>query len=297
MRNNELAGVIVPVITPVDNEDRIDEIAYRKIIRRLIDAGIQGLFIGGSAGEGPLFIWKEWVRMMEIAFDETKGKVPLLGGTMDTSTKRIIEKIEILAQIGYANFVVTPTFYIPSKTADAQLRLFGSCREAARGSMEMIVYNIPAAVGSEISVETMCDMAQRGWTKYCKDSSENQEYFKKLVSEGRNVGLQVFQGSEATLADGLLAGACGLVPVCANYEPETFIQTYNAAVRKDIEELMRLDKRVLFLRQLLIKSDPCWLSGIKYAVSTLGIGTGRLVSPLPSASETLKKKIDELRNS
>ncbi len=54
MEHNDLAGVVVPVITPVDGEDRVDEAAYRGVIRRLIDSGVHAIFAGGSAGEGPL---------------------------------------------------------------------------------------------------------------------------------------------------------------------------------------------------------------------------------------------------
>ena len=68
----ELKGVIVPVITPTRNDDSVDEISFRKQIRRLIKKGINGMFIGGSAGEGPLLTMKEWHRMSEIAFDENK---------------------------------------------------------------------------------------------------------------------------------------------------------------------------------------------------------------------------------
>ena len=47
-----LSGVVVPVITPVDEEDRVDEAAFRQVMRRLIESGVHVLFVGGSAGKG-----------------------------------------------------------------------------------------------------------------------------------------------------------------------------------------------------------------------------------------------------
>ncbi|HUW14991.1 MAG TPA: dihydrodipicolinate synthase family protein, partial [Anaerolineae bacterium] len=111
-KSDELCGVIVPVITPVDEEDRVDEKAYRKGIRRLIDAGIHAIFVGGSAGEGPLLTEREWERMVRIARDEVDGQVHLLGGAIDTSTRKVREKVQILARMGYPYCVVTPTYYI-----------------------------------------------------------------------------------------------------------------------------------------------------------------------------------------
>ena len=67
MTNIELAGVVVPAITPVDDEDRVDEAAFRKGLRRLVDAGVHAIFVGGSAGEGPLLADREWERMATIA--------------------------------------------------------------------------------------------------------------------------------------------------------------------------------------------------------------------------------------
>ena len=156
----ELSGVIPPLLTPTDAQDRVDEPALRRSIRRLIDADVHGLFVGGTAGEGPLLADREWSRLMEIAFDETAGRLPLLGGVQDLSTRKVVDKIVRLREIGYRRFVVTPTFYVPARTADEQLRLFAACREAA-GDMELIGYNIPQAVGVQVAVETFREAAAR----------------------------------------------------------------------------------------------------------------------------------------
>ena len=88
---------------------------------------------------------------------------------MDTSARRVCEKIALLQQIGYRRFVLTPTFYIAVKAPSEHLRLFGQAKEAA-GEMEMIAYNIPQCTGSALAVETMCEMVKRGWIRCCKES-------------------------------------------------------------------------------------------------------------------------------
>lgn len=289
MKNNELHGVIVPIITPVDSDDRVDESSFRKVIRHVIDGGVHGLFVGGSAGEGPLLTEKEWTRMMEIARDENGNRVSLLGGVMDTSTKRVKEKIKLSKQMGYEFFVVSPTFYISLSSPEEHFRLFSECIDANSG-MEMVGYNIPQNTHSQIPVEVFHECAKRGWIRYCKDSSGDMEYFRRL--EG--LGLKVFSGSEFDLTDKLLAGAAGVVNVCANYEPDTFVRAYYAAMKKDREALTKIQERVDFLRLSLCLGGPCWLSGIKYAMSTLGIGSGKPVSPLQPAPEKQKKIIDEI---
>ena len=295
MPQSKLYGVVVPVITPVDNEDRVDEPSFRKMIRHLSQSGVHGLFVGGSAGEGPLLPMREWTRMVEIAIDENKNALPLLAGAIDTSTQRVKEKIKVLAAAGYHYFVVTPTYYIPLKTADEHLRLFGECAEAADG-MEMIAYNIPASTGSTIPVEVIGEMTRRKWIKYCKESSGDLAYFKKVISENAHLGLNVFMGDEVSIAEGLRSGACGIVPVCANYDPATFIHAYQAGASGDQDELMKAQDRIIYLKKNLVMAGPNWIAGLKYAVSLKGIGSGKPVSPLQPLSDVEKQKVERFHS-
>jgi 4-hydroxy-tetrahydrodipicolinate synthase len=289
--HTELSGVIVPIITPVDEEDRVDEASFRRAIRRLIGAGVQGLFVGGSGGEGPLLTFHEWQRMVEIAQDENRDAVALLGGVVDTSTQRIKERIKVLADIGYAWFVVTPTFYVPLKVSDEHLRLFSECAAAGRG-MSMIAYNIPQFTNSEIPIEVVLDLCRRGLIKYCKESSSNLSYFKQMVAAGAPLGLKVFMGDELNMAAGWQAGACGIVPGSANVEPKTFIRQFRAAQQQDWAEVARVQERILALRANLPLAGSNWIAGIKYGVSCMGIGSGRPVSPLQPLSDEQKRTVE-----
>jgi 4-hydroxy-tetrahydrodipicolinate synthase len=289
--NVELSGVIPPILTPTDVRDRVDEPALRQSVRRLIEAGVHGLFVGGSAGEGPLLADREWCKLMEVVRDETAGRLPLLGGVQDVSTRKVTDKVVRLREIGYTHFVVTPTFYIPCRTGEEQLRLFAACREAA-GDMEMIGYNIPQMTGSHVAVETFCEAARRGWMRYCKESSGDLTFLKRLVTEGRAVGLRVLMGDERNAAEGLLAGAVGLVNLCINVEPATYLRLYEAAVKRDTAELARQQERINRIVDAVVLSGPCFVSGPKYVLSKLGIGRGYPVSPLEPVSEEQAQRID-----
>jgi dihydrodipicolinate synthase/N-acetylneuraminate lyase len=135
-------------------------------------------------------------------------------------------------------------------------------------------------------------MARRGWIRYCKESSESVDYFNLLISNAKAIGLKVLQGSEACVAASLLDGACGIVPCCANFEPQTFVRAYHAAQRRDVVELWRCQERIRALRQNLLREPKNWLGGLKYAVSTLGVGSGKPVSPLQPLDENERKRID-----
>jgi 4-hydroxy-tetrahydrodipicolinate synthase len=290
MKHSELGGVVVPAITPVDNEDRVDEAAFRKGLRRLINAGVHGVFVGGSAGEGPLLTAYEWERMVTIARDEVGSDVHLLGGAIDTSTKRVQEKLAILSRLGYPYCVITPTYYITLRHPDEHLRLFGECAEVASAT-QIIAYNIPSCVGSVIPAEVLLEGARRGYFRYLKESSGDFDYFQRLVTEGREVGLKVLEGEEPHIARGMLAGAVGIVPVCANFEPATYIAAYQAGLARDEAALGPLQERILEVRRQLLFVGPLWIAGIKYAMSLLGVGSGLPVSPLQPLTAVEQQKI------
>lgn len=293
MRSNELDGVVVPVITPVDDEDRVDEPAFRATMRRLIAEGVDAIFVGGSAGEGPLLTDREWERMVSIAADEVRDAVHLLGGAMDTSTQRVLGKIRVLSQLAYPYCVVTPTYYITLRHPDEFLRLFGACVEQGEG-MDIVAYNIPSCTSSVIPAETVFEMARRGWIRTVKESSGDAAYFRRLVEAGAEFGLRVLQGDEAGIADGLLAGAAGIVPVCANYEPATFLRACQAARAGDQAELARCQERILYLRSKLVLAGPNWIAGVKAGVAALGFGSGKPVSPLQPLTQEQKRSIEAI---
>jgi 4-hydroxy-tetrahydrodipicolinate synthase len=293
MRSNELGGVVVPVITPVDDEDRVDEPAYRATIRRLIAEGVDAIFVGGSAGEGPLLTDREWEHVVSIAADEVRDAVHLLGGAMDTSTQRVLGKMRVLAQLAYPYCVVTPTYYTTLRHPDEFLRLFGACVEQGAG-MEIVAYNIPSCTNSVIPAETVIEMARRGWIRTVKESSGDIAYFRRLVETGTEFGLRVLQGDEPHIAEGLLAGAVGIVPVCANYEPATFLRACQAARAGDQAELARCQERILYLRSKLVLAGPNWIAGVKAGAAALGIGSGKPVSPLQPLTEEQKRSIEAI---
>lgn len=291
MAAGELHGVVTPIITPVDDEDRVDEAAFRQQIRRLIGAGIHGIFVGGSAGEGPLLTDQEWERMVWIARDEVGERAYLLGGAMDTSTRRVVAKVRILRDLGYGHCVVTPTYYLALRHGDEFLRLFGECVNHA-GGMDVIAYNIPPCTSSVIPVEVVLELARRRWVRRIKESSGDLAYITRLIVEGAAAGLSVLQGDERHMPAALRAGAVGIVPGCSNVDPEAFLGAYRAACAGDDVELARWAARIAEVREAVALAGDQWLSGIKYAVARLGTGSGRTVSPLQPLTAQQRAAID-----
>lgn len=287
-----IGGVIVPVITPIDKNENVDEKAYRAVIRHCLNAGVDGIFAGGSAGMGPLLSETQWKRAMEISRDEVGDEKTLLGGVIATSTRQAVKQIDFLEGIGYRHAAVTPTFYITISSVDEMLSHFGACHEAT--DMEMVVYNIPGCTNSSIPLEAMQKMASDGWMKAIKESSGDREYFSNLMEIASEFGLNVMQGNEPDIEWGLNLGAAGVVPVCGNYEPATFIAAVQSAANGEKRRLSHIQQRINLIRDALLMGDKNWIAGIMYGMKTLGIGSGIAVRPLQELSPEQKNLIDAL---
>lgn len=286
-------GVIVPVITPLDKNGCIAESAFRMIIQRCMNAGVHGIFIGGTAGIGPLLTESQWRRMIEIGREVVDSKYILMGGVIATSTAIALEKIRFLEQVGYDTMVVTPTYYIRLCHEGQMLKHYGTCREAT--NMKMVVYNIPVCTGVSISLETIQKMISDGWTKLIKESSGDINYFRKLQEICSSQSIHLLQGSEAHIEWSLKNGASGIVPVCANYEPKTFVAAFRAACEGDLELLAKAQQRILYLQKYLINENSNWISNLNYAMERLGIKPCNPPLPLELLSLQERKVVRKLK--
>lgn len=290
--NSKPKGVIVPIITPIDTHGNIDETAFKAMIDHCIDAGIDGIFVGGSSGMGPLLTDDQWKTMAQTASEHIQDRCILFGGVICTSTERAIERIAFLDKCGYKYMAVTPTYYITLTYDEQFLTHFQACSDAT--DMEMVVYNIPSCTYSQIPLAVLETMAQKGLYRILKESGGDRDYFSEVMKIAAKYDLTVLQGNEPDIEWGFSIGAGGIVPVCANYEPKTYAAAYKASLNDDTKLLKHAQQRASLIREtLLVKADN-WISGIMYGVSTLGIGNGKPLRPLLEISPEAKARIDTL---
>jgi 4-hydroxy-tetrahydrodipicolinate synthase len=234
----------------------------------------------------------QWQILMETARQSVSNEKILLGGVICTSSRIAVEKIKILEKIGFKHIAVTPTYYITLNRDDQFLRHFDICRNST--DMEMIVYNIPSCTNSQIPLSVLEKMAQEGWFSALKESSGDRGYFESALRVLHNYDLSILQGNEPDIEWGLSRGAEGIVPVCANYEPATFVTAWNASQKADKKLLGEAQKRIDYVRDVILVQSENWIAGIMYALASENIGNGKPLEPLNEISKQSKEAIDQL---
>src|SRR5579862_5716603 len=104
-------GCGTALVTPFQRDLSLDEAAVRKLVRRQIEAGINFLVPCGTTGESPTLTRAEHLRVVEIAIEEAKGKVPVLAGAGGYNTAEVIELAHKLQSMGADGILSVTPYY------------------------------------------------------------------------------------------------------------------------------------------------------------------------------------------
>ncbi len=271
-----LKGIIPPLITPVKENEDIDETALRKIVNHCIEKKLHGVFIGGTMGESLSSTQEQRDKSIRIALDEAKGRVPVLGGVMDSSTRRVIENIKRFEQMGGEYAVVSPVFYSTHAGTRETIRHFEEISKNTK--VKILAYNIPAYTGLNVSPEMVFEIAKIDKVVGIKDSSGNFVQFLKLLNHFRGTDFKVFQGLSALAGVSILMGADGLVLGYAPLFPEIYLDLYESSLRKDIERLKLLAPIIEDIAGINNLSTYS-ISATKYSMTMLGFSDKRMMKP------------------
>lgn len=287
-----LFGVIPPVVTPLTDDRKIDFEALGGLIRHVIDGGVHGIFIMGSSGEFNAYSREERRAVIEFTVKEVGGRVPVLAGVSDAASELAARNAEDAEAAGADAVVLTLPYYFPIFQQQGALDHFRYV--AKRTSLPVVLYNIPQTVKDVVAVNTIVELAQEGTIAGVKESSTNFTYFQDLLIGLKHLpDIHVFQGSEFQVGASVLMGAHGGVLGIANLVPQLCVELYEAAARKDVEQVRVLQERVIAISQVFWAGEST-LGSLKAAMFIAGLCGPLTALPLPSVSETSMAKIRKI---
>ena len=285
----KLFGVVPPIITPVDEYERVDEKGLRLLIDHCIDHGIHGIFVCGSNGECMALTQAERDRAIRIALDECAGRVPVIAGVMDSSTKRVIENVKRFEDMGGQTAVVTPVFYARHATQDETVRHFEDISAATEA--DLMIYNIPMFTGQNLTADTVIRISQIDRVTGVKDTSGSLPAFIRLLNHFKGTDFRVLQGSTNLAVPSMLMGADGYVPSLAPLFPKAHIMVYEYGKARDIDNAMKWGAILDEICKIypMAKSQT---ASTKYAMSTLGFTDKRVIRPTEPITAEEMARID-----
>ena len=163
-------GSLVALITPMREDGSVDEKAYAEFVDWQIKEGTDGVVPVGTTGESPTLSHDEHRRVVEIAIEVAKGRVPVIAGAGSNSTEEAIELTRHAKEAGAdAALIVTPYYNKP--TQEGMFLHFKAIADAV--DLPIIIYNIPPRSVVDMSVETMARLAKHRNIIGVKDATAN----------------------------------------------------------------------------------------------------------------------------
>jgi 4-hydroxy-tetrahydrodipicolinate synthase len=276
------------MVTPFDSRENVNLDAYRSNIDYYIKNGIQGLVTAGSTGEFDTFSEAEHKKVIETAVKHVNGRVPLLAGTGQCSTRRTIEISRFAQSAGADGPLIIPPFY--SKPNDDEiLRHYSEISDSV--SIPIMVYNNPFTSKVDMKPELIAKLGKIKHVNYVKESSGDQSRIWRILNASHNK-LTVFAGADNLALESFMMGAKGWICVSANVFPRECVEVYNLVREGKVESARKLYSKLLPFCNLL-EETGMFAALSKAGLDLLGMKGGKTRSPKRSPS---RQELEALRS-
>lgn len=280
-------GSLVALITPMNADGSIDEKAFARFVDWQIGEGTNGVVPVGTTGESPTLSHAEHKRVVEMAVDVAKGRIPVIAGAGSNSTEEAIDFTRHAKQAGAdAALVVTPYYNKP--TQEGLFLHYTAIADAVE--LPIIIYNIPSRSVVDMSVETMARLAKHPNIVGVKDSTAN---LARPLHTRRTCGPDFVQlsGEDHTAIAYRASGGMGCISVTANIAPRLCSEMHAAWQDGRTADAMATQDRLLPLHDaLFVETSP---GPVKYAASLIGHGTEKCRLPLAPCFDATKVRVRE----
>jgi 4-hydroxy-tetrahydrodipicolinate synthase len=277
-------GLITALITPFANNS-VDYESYENLISRQVKEKI-GILIFGTTGESPTLSREEKVKLLGIAVNKTKDKVPLIVGTGNNCTATTIEFTNEIETLGAdAALVVVPYYNKPT-----QQGLYQHFKEIHNNTnIPIIIYNIPGRTSVNMEIDTVIHLAELDRIVGIKDSPDKLSRVS-LIRKNTKKEFSILCADDEIAVGFNAHGGSGCFSVASNILPKACKKLHNLLLESNYLESQKLNMQLLPLYEVLFcETNP---APIKYAASKLGLCFDDVRLPLVTLSEESKKKID-----
>jgi dihydrodipicolinate synthase/N-acetylneuraminate lyase len=285
----KITGVIPPLLTGFDEAGNYDPAAQKEITEFLVDK-VQGFYICGTYGSGPLMTAEERKRVAEDVIEQVNGRIPVIAHVGGCSTRSVVD-LAIHAEKNGADAVaaVPPIYY--GFAEDAVLRHFEALRAAV--SIPVFVYNNPKTTGVSVTGPMLAKLADIG-VDGIKDSSFNIIVFWSQMWAVTKPDFIPVIGTEALILPAVSMGAHAAVCGLANAIPEPVVELFRAVEAKDLARAAQLQEKVSKMRDTMHLGPT--LPMIQAVLKARGVNAGYPRLPfVPPDKELLNKALDQFR--
>ena len=284
---NKFKGVYAALMTPFQTNGAVDYEALKVLADHCIDAGLTGLYVGGSTGEGFLLTEEERMQVFRTVGKHLGGKCNLFAHVGAISTDSAIRMAKVAQDSGFdAVSAVAPFYY--SFPLEAIKTYYSDIMSAT--DLPMIMYNFPNAGGFNGMLDVVNAFIHNEKLLGIKHTSQNLfelEQFKHLERD-----LTVFNGFDEMLVAGPSMGADGGIGSTYNFMPKIILDIYNSFNNGDISAAQKAQEKA---NRIIADMIPYGVFQMeKEILNQLGVPVGECRKPFLPLSKEGKAKAKEI---
>ena len=280
-------GIVVPIVTPVDENGKLNEKAYRGLVDYLADNGIHGVFPFGTTGEFYAYDLGFYTHLLEVTKDAVRGRMQIYAGANHITTKGAVEIAKAVEKVGGidALSVLTPMF-----VSQTQEEVYTYYKEiAAETSLPIIIYNNKPKTNVGVDPATIAKLAEIDNIVAAKDSTGDMTNAEEYIRLTRGMDFSVMMGRDTLILAGLHYGASGAIASCANVAPRIAVDIYEKFQQGDYQGALDAQFKLSALRVATnMGSFPVTL---KEALKLIGHDCGDCVKPILPLHDDQREKL------
>ncbi|MDR2912422.1 MAG: 4-hydroxy-tetrahydrodipicolinate synthase [Alistipes sp.] len=285
---NKFKGAGVALVTPFDEAGAVDFDTLRRLVDSVVEGGVDFIVALGTTAETPTLTNLERGEVARCIRERNAGRVPLVIGMGGNDTMRLCAELRGFDPEGF-DAVLSSTPYYNKPSQEGLFRHYKAVAEAS--PLPVILYNVPARTGVNMSAETTLRIAAEvpgviGIKEACGEISQMQDIIK-----GAPEGFLVLSGDDAMTLPLMSVGGHGVISVLANALPEQFSRMVHTAQTESVARAQAIWADLEDVCHLLFaEGNP---TGVKVALEVRGVCRAGVRLPLVEGSSRLREALKE----
>lgn len=285
MKDIIFKGCATAIVTPFNEENKINFDEFKKLVNFQIDNGINAIVVCGTTGEGATLSKEEKQALIEYCVKTVNKKVPVIAGVGSNNTKTAIENIKVAEKVGADGLLVVTPYYNKT-TQKGLIEHFNII--AQNTSLPIILYNVPSRTGMNIEPDTYLELSKIKNIVATKEASADISRVLKVRKLCED-NLNIYAGNDEQILPTLSLGGIGAISVLSNIMPKYTVNMIKNYFNKQIEEASKMQIEVANQIELLFKEvNPI---PIKEVLNIKGFEVGKPRMPLTECSNILKQEL------
>ena len=284
----EIGRLITAMITPMDEEGKVDYPQARRLANALLDSGSDGLVVSGTTGESPSLTNEEKLRLFAEVKEAIGDRGAVVAGTGNYNNAESIEMSREAEKVGADGLLLTVPYY-NKPPQEGMYQHFKAIAESV--SIPCMLYNVPSRTSINMTSQTTLRLAEIDNIVGVKEASSDLDQIARIIG-GAPDGFRVWSGNDNETFYIMAMGGYGIVSVASHLVGNQIKQMMGLILEGDIERAAAEHHRLMdVFKGLFIVSNPI---PVKHSVNQAGMDVGAPRLPLFPPDDATAAQIDDI---